>query len=135
VSARLAPQHGLVFHPGAVNFTFLSHGLDPRTRAAVRGYVAGNVINIPFPSWVHFARASPEYSAVPGGEEATQLLAPIPLQQGGKETPTEAGAVISNNAAVRGSGPPANGAAGGANGGAAAQQQQQGPAASAAQQQ
>ncbi|GBF88552.1 hypothetical protein Rsub_01267 [Raphidocelis subcapitata] len=68
--------YGLVGHPSAANFTFLSHGLSPRTRAGVKGCVAGNVVAIPFPSWVHYARASPEYApAIPNAGPGAALAA------------------------------------------------------------
>lgn len=61
-NSTLTTQYGLIGHPGAANFTFLSHGLAPKLRARARSYIVDNVINIPFPSGVHFGRGSPEYA-------------------------------------------------------------------------
>jgi hypothetical protein len=95
---------GLVHHPGAANFTFLSHGLDPVTRAGALGYIAANIVSVPFPSWVHFARASPEH-----------WTAPAPTPPGGGAPASAAGTAQQGPAAAPGSpeprvGPPFDGA-------------------------
>jgi hypothetical protein len=46
-----AVRHGLVTHPGAARFTFLTHGFNPITRGRAASYIVGNMINVPFPTW------------------------------------------------------------------------------------
>ncbi|KAI8477442.1 MAG: hypothetical protein J3K34DRAFT_476899 [Monoraphidium minutum] len=83
-AALAAPCYGLVGHPGAADFTFLVHGHAPKLRPGHKSYIAGNVINIPFPAWVHFSRGSPEYASPPatpaaaggGGGDAAQAAPP-----------------------------------------------------------
>jgi len=44
-------RYGLVGHPDATSFTFLTHGLSPKTHGNATAYMVDNVISIPFPSW------------------------------------------------------------------------------------